>query len=100
LIIWLAREVTTIDIKLTAAHIVNQIARCCLTMASDASSDEDAWVFPTTYPKLKHYIISLMSFKDKRWENPYPKATTFTKAQKGRLPTEINILEKPSLKKP
>ena len=46
---------------------------------SNDDEDENGWRFPKSYPKVKHYIDSLMSYKHGRWENPYPRTTTYTK---------------------
>ena len=45
-----------------------------------AAEDDDGWSYPHR-PLLQHYMVSLMSFKDGRWENPYHKTTIFSKEQ-------------------
>jgi hypothetical protein len=58
-----------------------------LTMASATAApapalddDHDEWVFPRSRDYIP-YLVHLMSFLHNRSDNPYPKATTFSKEQ-------------------
>jgi hypothetical protein len=48
-------------------------------MANIADND-DGWTYPNR-PLLQHYIVSLMSYKHGRWEDPYDNSCVFSKEE-------------------